>query len=252
MVNEQKLCQGALASIENQLKSLLVIENSTKAAVWDVNEHLSAIRGEVSHATGALPNPILQYALGKKIETALSQHETTLASIPRDGCIPIFAGHSSFGGSANVFSGSSRKKTYQKLVDSSSTRSLFGSLYVTTIASCEVKMDGEGNLSEVDDLSRIRTALVFHPSRWMQYCGMRSGWAISFSKAMSSWDLGFRIKLHRAVPDDAAIFEYCKQGNIAGVQVLFDQGLASPWDRDSRGFTPLFVSSLQFPIYPDT
>ena len=58
----------------------------------------------------------------------------------------------------------------------------------------------------------------------------------------SSWGLECSLTCYRAVPDDAPIFDYCRNGNAKTIQTLFDGGLASPWDTDSRGFTPLFVS----------
>jgi len=58
----------------------------------------------------------------------------------------------------------------------------------------------------------------------------------------SSCGLDCSLTSYRAVPDDAPVFDYCRNGNVKAIQALFDGGLASPWDTNSKGFTPLFVS----------
>ncbi|KAF2500369.1 hypothetical protein BU16DRAFT_556839 [Lophium mytilinum] len=46
-----------------------------------------------------------------------------------------------------------------------------------------------------------------------------------------------------AVPDNALIFEFCKQGNLMAVNSLLVNGQASPWDTNSKGWTPLHFAS---------
>ena len=67
--------------------------------------------------------------------------------------------------------------------------------------------------------------------------------------SISSWGLDCSIKQYRAVPDSAAIFYYCKNGDIKSVQALFNNSLASPWDTNSKGFTLLFVSPSVFKLF---
>ncbi|PMD64603.1 uncharacterized protein K444DRAFT_625850 [Hyaloscypha bicolor E] len=47
----------------------------------------------------------------------------------------------------------------------------------------------------------------------------------------------------RAVDENALIFEFCRGGNLDGVRSLFKRNEGSPWDRDPKGQTPLFVAS---------
>jgi hypothetical protein len=42
---------------------------------------------------------------------------------------------------------------------------------------------------------------------------------------------------------DCDLFEHDKEGNVLGIQNLFDARLATPFDRDSRGWTALHVST---------
>ena len=48
----------------------------------------------------------------------------------------------------------------------------------------------------------------------------------------------------RSVPDDAVIFDLCREGNLGCVQALLNKGQASAKDVDSQGRTPLYVSSI--------
>lgn len=50
------------------------------------------------------------------------------------------------------------------------------------------------------------------------------------------------LRYYPVVPETAEIFEACKQGNISWVQSLLDRNVASPFDTDPNGWTPLHVS----------
>jgi hypothetical protein len=188
-------------------------------------------------------------ALDKEIQSALSKLETGLLPNNLEDFDCASASHPNLRRSTltPLSSAKSNKKSHERLLRSSSTRSPLGRLYLNTVASCHVPLDEDGTWPAQPE---IQTCLLFHPSRWLQSCSIDSGCSVVFSMAMSSWDLCLRIKTHRAVPDGAAIFKFCKQGDIAGIQHLFNQGLASPWDRDSKRFTPVFVSSLSLQILP--
>jgi hypothetical protein len=95
---------------------------------------------------------------------------------------------------------------------------------------------------------KTQTSSTLYPAKWLQSCGIGFGIQAIFSNPFQSLDCS--ISSYRAVPDDAQIFELCSQGDIRGVQTLFDQWLSSPWDTNSRGLTPLFVSGLTcFPMF---
>jgi len=46
---------------------------------------------------------------------------------------------------------------------------------------------------------------------------------------------------------DAKVFDYCMEGDVAGLQKLFASGQASPFEKDPEGRTPLHVSSYEPP-----
>jgi hypothetical protein len=86
----------------------------------------------------------------------------------------------------------------------------------------------------------IQTVVTVHPSQWLMTCGMNFGIQAEFSESI--WGFEYRLKSYRAVPDNALIFELCEKGDTTAIQRLFDERRASPWDTNSRGLTPLFVS----------
>ena len=59
-------------------------------------------------------------------------------------------------------------------------------------------------------------------------------------KSQQGWDQSFRS--YRMVSYDAKVFDYCMDGDVAGLQKLFASGQASPFETDPDGRTPLHVS----------
>ena len=103
--------------------------------------------------------------------------------------------------------------------------------------------------AEMDDLKfyneqaqgEHETSYTVYPAEWMIQLGIRCGFRLKLgSSATQGWKTAF--KSFCPVPDDALIFEFCKQGNTSAVRELLSGGYASVRDTDSRGYTPLHVS----------
>ena len=60
-------------------------------------------------------------------------------------------------------------------------------------------------------------------------------------KAQSGWDCRFRT-YYPISRYSSPVFDFCQDGNVEGLQRLFDAGLASPFNTDELGFTTLHVS----------
>ncbi|KAF4634311.1 hypothetical protein G7Y89_g3795 [Cudoniella acicularis] len=90
-------------------------------------------------------------------------------------------------------------------------------------------------------VSETKTILILHPARWLQLLGIKFG--IRGFISYTNQSLGCNMSTYCAVPDEAAIFSLCKVGDISAVRNLLDQRLASPWDTNSRGLTPLFFAA---------
>jgi hypothetical protein len=82
-------------------------------------------------------------------------------------------------------------------------------------------------------------AYIIYP-KLLRKIGISVGMQIS-AKSITGWK--YSIQPFRSVPEEAMIFEFCREGNVAAVRTLFNRGEASPWDRDHFGRTPLWVGS---------
>ena len=78
-----------------------------------------------------------------------------------------------------------------------------------------------------------------YPPKVLSIFGMSYGVDIA-AICTAGWK--YSLQIFRAVPENAPIFEFCRDGNLAAVRTLLSTGHASPWDRDPEGRTPLFVS----------
>ncbi|KAF7859636.1 hypothetical protein EAF04_008715 [Stromatinia cepivora] len=93
-----------------------------------------------------------------------------------------------------------------------------------------------------DDTCKVRTTITLHPSRFLQLCGVRFGLKIALSKSPGT--IEHALRAYTAVPDNAIIFKLCWEGRTEAINLLFEKGLASPWDTDSYGETPLMIVAL--------
>lgn len=81
----------------------------------------------------------------------------------------------------------------------------------------------------------------FYPSAIFRKLGISQGvWV--HTKATAGWQ--YTIQPFNLVSEDSPIFEFCRKGDVAGIQTLLKLGQASVWDRDPRGRTPLWVSFI--------
>ncbi|RDW81872.1 hypothetical protein BP6252_02984 [Coleophoma cylindrospora] len=65
---------------------------------------------------------------------------------------------------------------------------------------------------------------------------------ITLKRSHNGWDQSFRT--YRLVPNDALVLKYSKNGNVAGLQDLFKANLASPFEADAFGLTPLHYAAV--------
>ena len=103
--------------------------------------------------------------------------------------------------------------------------------------------------AEMDDLTfynehdqgERETSYTLYPAGWLIQLGIRYGFRLRLGfSATQGWKTA--LKSFCPVPDDALIFEFCRQGNTSAVRELLSGGYASVRDTDSRGYTPLHVS----------
>ena len=95
-------------------------------------------------------------------------------------------------------------------------------------------------LSNEKESKETEIAFRFYPASWIVNLGFSYGLTAYVIQSSQNWE--HAMKTFRPVPDNSKIFEFCKIGNIIGVQYLLSKKLASPWDTNSTGWTPLHVS----------
>jgi hypothetical protein len=227
--DSQRACQNTLKSIDDTLRGILVAQGTTQTTttsldISDITEHSADLRRRITSALAAVPNPLLRHTLQQELESLIPQ--LTPMSLHDSTTSPELIGYPA-----------SRKNTHVKVVKTSSRRNIFGTIRVTTTITTTIKRRLN---STCDSCQKVHTIFILHPSPWLQNCGWRQGLSMEVSRSSCSLDCG--LTCYRAVLDDAPVFEYCRIGNVKAIQELFDEGLASPWDTNSRGFTPLFVS----------
>ena len=93
------------------------------------------------------------------------------------------------------------------------------------------------------DQYEYETSYTISPPPWLVRLGFHYGLHLGFlSSTTQRWKN--TLKTFCPVPDDALIFEFCKQGNVPAVMSLLSRGHASVRDTNSRGLTPLHVSLI--------
>ena len=92
------------------------------------------------------------------------------------------------------------------------------------------------------DQHEYETSYTISPAPWLVRLGFRYGLYLGFLSSAQGWKN--TLKPFCPVPDDALIFEFCRQGNVPAVRSLLSGGHASVRDTDSRGYTPLHVSLI--------
>jgi hypothetical protein len=87
--------------------------------------------------------------------------------------------------------------------------------------------------------SRKQTDLIFHlrPPWWSAF-GSRC-LDLYVKRSLFGSSIGYRA--YRVVAQNAPIMVYAYKGNITGIQQMFSDGTASPYDRDVAGLTVLGV-----------
>jgi hypothetical protein len=122
----------------------------------------------------------------------------------------------------------------------SESRSIFGTVLFITRTTYRVVFTSVSTVGErTDEKVNSQISIIYHPSQWL--LKLRVGWGLVAAVQTSSVGWKFKMSSTCPVPDDSLVFEFCKNGNIDGVRLLFDRREASPMDVDSRGYTPLHV-----------
>ena len=122
------------------------------------------------------------------------------------------------------------------------TQGFFGTI-ITTAKTCVLtaRLVDDQALDDDEHQYEHESSFKILPARWLFKLGFN--YACNFSIQYSSTQgLHCYIRPINLVPDDALIFEFCRQGDIEKVRGLISEKLASVRDVDSEGRTALHVS----------
>jgi hypothetical protein len=103
--------------------------------------------------------------------------------------------------------------------------------------------------SKQEDRFEYENIFRLVPPGWLARFGFTYGLSGRISHSFLSGPM-VALDVVRSVPDDAMIFDLCREGNLGCVQTLLSRGQASAKDVDSQGRTPLYVSSINFLQFP--
>jgi hypothetical protein len=89
---------------------------------------------------------------------------------------------------------------------------------------------------ESDNIEEYQEVLAWYRGpAWL----VNRAWKFHATKVYNGWD--FNIRQYNVIPRESLVFSYAVDGNVKGLQELFDTRQASPLDCDDQGLTPLHV-----------
>jgi len=119
----------------------------------------------------------------------------------------------------------------------SSTEILIGKIWIR-----KTNISFESSATPFTGSSESITTSIFYPASWLMRMGVNYGVEASFRPSVHGCRFDFTT-VH-AVPDDSLVFDLCGRGDLIGVRRLLERCDASVYDRNSKGWTPLHVSTF--------
>lgn len=121
---------------------------------------------------------------------------------------------------------------------SRTAKSLFGDITIQT-NTYETTIERDKGYDHIAHVAQYKTRIIFRPAAWLVRFGLAYEFQLGLFGSLRSWKTTFQV--FQPVPDESLIFEFCRSGNIQGVQTLLSRKKASVWDTNSNGWTPLHV-----------
>ena len=124
-------------------------------------------------------------------------------------------------------------------------QSLFDCMFGSVLTKSNQRLFKTSDSDDQNSTDRYEdeNSYTIRPARWLINLGFTCGFRFDVSQcSMFGWKSA--LDTFRPVPDDALIFEFCKEGNLPAVRSLFIKGHASVKDTDSEGRTALHVSHV--------
>ena len=215
------------------------------------HEHTDAFRAEASRICGNIQNPVhrVGFGVGSKVAVAdlasnLAKDQSRTPQLPANNQESDQSVHSH----RDEISRQARQQTLTKdtlTIRESISQNFFGSIVTTTkTRSLKSRFVEDDILDDEDCQYEQESSFRILPAQWLLKLGFNYAYNI-FAHDSSTQGWQWCIKPINLVPDEAPIFDFCKQGNLEKVRDLFSRNLASVRDVDSEGYTPLHVSKAR-------
>ena len=127
--------------------------------------------------------------------------------------------------------------------DDKVVETLFGTFRLRSRTLLVSNQSKDPTCSEEEYRFEYENIFGFIPPAWLVRFGFTYGLSGRISQSPLS-GANFVLDVVRSVPDDALIFDLCREGRVGCVQALITRGEASAKDVDSQGRTPLYVSLI--------
>ena len=245
-----QLSEEKLSSIVSTLGSLQVqqcsrIVTTTSAEDCDGNEQWATLRSEMKCMASGITNPLYRAGFEYAMDHSLQQILNSNSAVKNDSRVKIESEKEKDGRTTHNELSSIRHRKKHQLLSSYTYNNwnVFGNMTVrsTTFFKQSIN-DAEDDSWENLQVYEHKMSIRIQPAWWLVKIGFNRGLQAAFSQATDQ-SLKFALNPFRLVPDDALIFDFCRTGNIDGVRRLLIRGDASARDTDSRGLTPLLVST---------
>lgn len=247
-MQQQRLSAMAQDISALNLKYALNPVSTFSSVPSDFGEHTTALETEISRMASTMPNPVYRSLFKLGMNNALQETLRGLGCISSDQETEPTDLHLRRGRERNdSIVGHTFPKNSSWLVRNVRRKhfvlkNFFGTFYVrsrtnTLESSLRVNHPKYGDNIKYEQV----TSFCACPAPWLVQLGMNYGFKVGFHTS-TIWGWKHALNTFRVVPDDAMIFEFCKDGNSFGVQTILSRGEASVRDTDSHGRTALFVS----------
>ena len=214
----------------------------------ETDQYIEALRIKILHVASSFFNPAYHNDFDSLTSRTLKGNSSELASEPNKGDTVVGAGlnDEKIAKSTSARRSNNHQTREKDLVSyqRSNSKYFFGTFYVErkvfTLQSCQ---SNDSAMTRAKCHYTHRTSFAFHPAWWLKKMDLDYGIRLILeSSSAHGWK--YTIETTCPVPDDALIFEFCREGNLAGVRSLLSRDQASVRDVDSIGRTPLYVSFL--------
>ena len=238
------MIKKVLSSLKLEPVSASVTTVSTSSSL--PNEHTDTLHAETSRICRSISNPIqrVDFELGSEgaIQDLASSLSTGQSTTPRL-LTNAQTDHSTYSRPAEIIR-RSRQPTFTKdtlTMRASVKQTFFGTITTTTttrVLRSRIVDDDTSDDKEYQYEHESSVRLL--PAQWLLKLGFNYAYNFSTQDSTQGWQWSLRPII--LVPDNAPIFEFCRQGNIEKVRDLISRQVASVRDVDSWSETALHVS----------